>query len=280
MIDTTEQVRKYKLRQKINGHIMTFKDNPNRVYLLSYPKCGRTWIRFMIGKYISIKYSKPENGILNYTRNTLEFGLNEFIYTHGGFSFKQNYLNDILNDINSTIFLLNRNIYDIVVSAYFHSKYRGELHYKSNLNKLFKGNLSEYIRDKNLGIKWILNWYKQVYSNNNIIELKYEKLLDSPLKSLKLILYKLSNEYVDDKILKEIIKYCKFENMQKLELENSIEGFSSKEILNKNDIRSLKTRKAIVGEYKNIMSDSDILYIKNQLNKLPDFIREKLYESL
>ena len=31
------------------------------VYLISYPKCGRTWLRLMIGKTIAQQYSLPED---------------------------------------------------------------------------------------------------------------------------------------------------------------------------------------------------------------------------
>ena len=54
------------------------------MYVLSYPKSGRTWLRALIGKYLSLKHNIPENLILSTEIMTSKSNLPRVSFTHNG----------------------------------------------------------------------------------------------------------------------------------------------------------------------------------------------------
>ena len=54
------------------------------IYVLSYPKSGRTWLRALIGKYLSRKHNLPEHRILSTEIVTKKSGLPRVSFDHDG----------------------------------------------------------------------------------------------------------------------------------------------------------------------------------------------------
>ena len=132
----------------------------DEVFIISYPKAGRTWLRALIGKYLSLKYNLPDKNLLETEKLTKKIKLPPVHFTHDGSEWVQDkplrlkknisyrhLPTDKLKYRNKKIILLSRNIKDIVVSAYFQAH---------NRENVFNGTISEFIRDERFGIKRII----------------------------------------------------------------------------------------------------------------------------
>lgn len=234
------------------------------VFLISYPKSGRTWLRTMIGKYLCELLNLSDKMVLNIHFLSKNAGISPIILSHDEsdkYSYhyhpktKQKYSN------NKVIFLI-RDVKDIIVSNYHHVRFR---------LKLFQGSISEFIQDDLYGIKTILNFYKIWYRNQNVPEnfllLKYEDLHKNGMKTLCKCLLFLGFLKIDDGILKKAIEFSSFKNMKKLEKN---QFFSDKTLKPKdpNDNRTYKVRKGKVGGYKSSLSKEDEIIIDKAIEEI------------
>lgn len=119
------------------------------VYIISYPKCGRTWLRILIGKYLCDKYKLSEDFMLDTYTLTSKAGILKTKFTHdvsslvAGYDYRKLKWDKSIYRDKKVIFLI-RNIKDVLVSAYFHATKR---------KNLFHGSISEFIRSNQYGVK-------------------------------------------------------------------------------------------------------------------------------
>lgn len=224
----------------------------NTIFLLSYPKSGRTWLRMIIGKYISKKYNLEEEDSLTYGKELEKLGLKNLFHTHASYTWEKEDIT--LKDLyNKPIILLSRNVNDTIVSYYHHIKYR------LGQKRAYKGNISDFIKS-NKGVKQIKEFYKNIENMNFIYKTSYEELHANGFEVCKNIL-EILGEKVDDNILKESIEFCEFSNMQKYEKESKL-AISTAVKINVNDKKTFKVREGKVNNYKKYLSNEDIEYIE------------------
>jgi hypothetical protein len=125
------------------------------IYVISYPKSGRTWLRTLIGRYLSLKYNLPENRILSTEAITSKSGLAKVSFTHDESEMTaQRPHTELSRDkqkyADKKIVLMGRGIKDTLVSAYFQATKR---------RNIFKGTISEFIATEQFGIHKILTFY-------------------------------------------------------------------------------------------------------------------------
>ena len=157
---------------------------PN-VYIVSYPKSGRTWLRLLIGKSLCEKYNISENRMIRARYMTSAAGLyrTQFIHngsaTHEKRSFRE-LPADKSEFKNTRIILLGRDIKDILVSSYFQATKREES---------FEGSISDFIRSDQFGAIKILTFYKQWYDQRHVpvdfLFIRYENLHKNPEDELR-----------------------------------------------------------------------------------------------
>lgn len=215
----------------------------NDLVLLSFPKSGRTWVRVIIGRYISLKYNLPESQILDLGH---QYGLT---FTHAGFTWGGG---DIKAKVVATkdIILLTRNPYDTLVSAYFDCTYRGRKN---------TGNISKFLRGK-YGVSLLNEFNKYTQTIQPVAKITYEELHAQTRKQIKKILV-LMGEEIDYNILNEAIDYSKFENMRKLE---DIKTINLSKNIPKQNAR--KVREGKIKNFETYLSKEDIQYIDETLS--------------
>ena len=171
-----------KIRCKINH------SNEPDIYVISYPKSGRTWLRALIGKYLSLKYKIPEHKILLTEFITNQSGLPRVWCSHDGSSLKngtkyQNLSHDRMRYADKKVILLGRDIKDTLVSAYFQATKR---------RNIFKGTIFEFIRDERFGILKILTfydiWLQDRHVPKSILFIRYEDLHQNPKDTVRKVL--------------------------------------------------------------------------------------------
>ncbi len=220
--------------------------------VVSFPKCGRTWLRFIFAELdlpFRIGFSHAKSDLKNWIHCKTFYKKKEV--------FEQ----------EKKLILLIREPKDIVVSYYFHISHR---------DKIFSGSFMEFIKNEYLGIKKIMSFYEACifYTKqyNQILIVEYENLVKDTYSEVSRILAFLEVEKDSEKI-KAAIEATRFNNLQKREREN----FFKETTKNKNltptkihDINSYKVRRGKIGGYIDYLSVEEIKYcddvIRDSLN--------------
>lgn len=232
--------------------------NPSDVFLISYPKSGNTWIRFYYCNLIN------EDPNYHFTNDKINFSILDNFMPEFGFSdlsikWKFNDFPRIVKSHRAFSFLfkshksilLIRDPRDVMISFYEFDKKR-----KNSINK---GNISEFIRNKKVGIEAWCKHYNS-WKNKAGIIIKYEDLKDNDLLVFNRINDFLGIEVSQIQFENSVIN-SRFESIKKMELSN---GLSYPERVNKD---FLFARSGERGQWKNILNDNDLNFIYNTLNR-------------
>jgi hypothetical protein len=155
---------------------------------------------------------------------------------------------------NGKVFLLQRDSRDVLVSAYFHCRYR---------QKSFDGSISQFIRNPFVGVVKILTafnrWNETKHLALDFEILSYEDMRTNPAEALRKTLRFFGIEHPDEAHVNEAVEFTRMENLQKLETANY---FGSVEMQNKsNDPRARKVRQGKVGGFREHLSQDDLDFI-------------------
>ena len=247
-------------------------------HLVSFPKCGRTWLQLLIGTYL-VRYFQLDESKYNLLRDLQEMTQRidrvcELQVTHDGSVFyqspgeldadKKKYRND-------SVILLVRDPRDVVVSAYFEKNRR----FPGRGKKGFQGTLSEFLSNDKGSFDTIVEFYniwhraKEIPKRFKIV--KYEHMVSQTEYELWAILNFLQLSHIDESIIKQAVQECSFENMREME---RTAQFSDTKLKpgDPRDTESFKTRKGKIGGYKEYLSAEDIDYVDLRIrNNLAEF---------
>jgi len=252
------------------------------IYLLSYPKCGRTWLRLMIGKAIALHFSLPDEEDILFLRTNRKVhpdvpnisvvhddspmlkSPEELEVSKKRFHDKQ-------------VILLVRDPRDVVVSSYFEVKKRNQIFGQNpyeNRQMNFDGELNDFIHSKTGSFDTILAYY-QIWAKNQHIPrdfllVRYEDLKTNPSSELRRVLDFIGLHDINDQEVSETVAYASFENMRKMELEKRFQTG----ILNPGDPadqNSFKTRSGKISGYYEYFSRDEIEELNLKMSKnLPE----------
>ncbi|RMI26247.1 MAG: sulfotransferase domain-containing protein, partial [Calditrichaeota bacterium] len=200
-------------------HLFRRRQEP-QIYLISYPKTGRTWLRALIGKALCERYGLSEEQLLDTEALTATAGLPRAVFTHDGSAMKeQKSYRELSPDKrfyrDKKVVLLGRDVRDTLVSAYFQATRR--IH-------VFEGTMSEFIRDERFGAIKMLTFYRYWYENREVpaafLLLRYEELHRDTAGWLKKVLHFMGAGHIPEAIIDRAVEFCQFENMRRAEMEN------------------------------------------------------------
>jgi len=231
-LPTTVRIR---LRSIIPGKFRRwFIHKRVEVYLISYPKCGRTWLRLMIGKALALYFSKEH-----------------------------------FRDKN-VIFLV-RDPRDVIVSSYFEFKKRNALFgtpRTKNQRLSVNSELSEFIFQPHGGFDTILKYYNIWAENRHVpkefLLVRYEDLHRSPEAELQRVLNFLGLNEVPQEIVRAAVQFASFENMRRMEAEGRFESSMLKPG-DQRDEESYKTRKGEISGFKRYLKDREIEVLNQKM---------------
>ena len=251
------------------------KVNPKvKVYIISHPKCGRTWLRVLLGKILCEQYKLDEKDLLNTIRLTVKAGIPGVNWTHehsgdlGAGSWTGNRFVKFAKDksifANKKVIFLIREPKDVMVSFYFHKTKRA-----SKID--FQGSISDFIRSRRLGIQKLINFYNTWHKNQNVPEdfllLRYEDLHTNTYETVKSVLSFIGLDDIQDRVIYNAIEFASFSNMKKMESSQAIES-SILQPGDSQDQNSYKVRKGKVGGYTEHLTEEDIDYIDKVIKKM------------
>ena len=236
-------------------------------YLCSYPKSGRTWLRYLLANYLNLRFQ---------LRLTINFRTFFLLIPHSNLDEKKgvgvyDYYDDKRFPLimashdaydaqgfggKDVIFLI-RSVYDTVVSRYFqHSRVFTE-------DRSWKGNIKEFVRSGE-GIpsfcSYLNSWSAFLENNSTAHIITYEDLHRNVYETVRLLLERL-NIPVDRGNLEKAITLSSFEAMKKVEKVTSIPGVNFD--FSKGDDDAVRVRKGVIGGYRDYLDEEDIEYIRS-----------------
>lgn len=195
-------------------------------FIVSYPKCGRTWLRMMIGKGLSVNYAlgleSSQLSEIQYFHQYQE-GIPKIVVSHDD----DPHLKPIKNRSVSksmysgkNIVLLVRNPKDVITSLYYH--YTNFPYQNQFIETIHKGkSLDEFVMDERLGLKSIIDFYNawaSFYKNNesNVMILRYEDLVQNPSTEMTKV-YEFMGQILTRDAQEQAVAFGKRENLSSLE---------------------------------------------------------------
>jgi len=245
---------KWLLLNKLSDKDYSFQVQKNDTFLISYPKSGNTWIRFLLSNIITdseINFVNVEEIVIDLYK-TKNFKIKRFekyniFKSHSPFNVKFS---------SNKVVYIARDVRDVVISSYYHYKKTNKI--EIEFEEFFPMFLDGTVWS-NFG-----NWGEHIGSwigakssdKENFLLIKYENLLQDTFTSLKTICNFL-NWDASDANIEKAVENCNFEKLQKNEIK-----FENVALATKNTRKDIKFfRKGTSGEWKDVLTE-------DQLNQL------------
>ena len=256
-----DALKKYKKSPKVNllyyALIALTKKvlYPQKNFMLSHPKAGRTWLQAAMSIAVSEEYQLSENYYF-YGERQLSLKLPYLTFTHGNSKLIAKGENlDQFN--NSSVIFLTRNLLDLQVSYYHQmSKRRGQ----------FNGSLSEFIKDDEFGIKKVIEYHNQVNlaksTFKSYLHISYEDMHED-LHNVLTKCFEFLKLNISDESIDKAVKFSQFSNMKKRESSEILHPHLASTDTSNPD--ASKVRKGKVNSFHEEMSSNDIDYCQEMV---------------
>jgi hypothetical protein len=229
-------------------------------FVVSIPKCGRTWLRVLFCAY-ACKRAGVDVVVGDGTLR--ERGLPDVKLTHDEWEHRTTRLWNRVrgkhllapSDRRKPIVLLARDPRDVIVSLYLQLAKR---------EKRFQGSIQEFLRDREFGLAMIVDimngWWAEWSTAVNVRLFRYEDCRAHTERELRRMLEHLRFPDVDDAAIAAAVEYSRFDNMQKMEREGKFEKGYLKPA-DATDPESFKVRRGKIGGYRDYLNDDDVAYV-------------------
>ncbi len=235
------------------------------VFLLSYPKAGRTWLRVMLAGMFAAHFGREdlavgEVGDDDYPRYP---GVPVFGAKHDGLPQKKTAAEisaDKSEYAGCRVILLARDLRDLAVSNYFQVTRR---------ENRYEGDISGYIRWPRGSFDGMLRYYNvwaaQRHVPREFMLVRYEDLRRDAAAELNRIANFVGLTGVQPSTLQHAVEHGTFESMRKREASKPADG-SSLAAGRQGDPESFKTRKGRVGGFAEYLAPEDIAWLNRRID--------------
>lgn len=233
--------------------------------MLSYPKSGRTWIRFMVDSYLCKAFNLPCSNVFDAEKQLKQTQPVEWTHLTGAMIAKLPYwaigpwqFDDATRNVPWLV--LTRNFQATLASAYFQARDR---------IKVFTGSPSDFVRDPRYGVIKIVSFYNQLEELRptlaNCHMFSYEQFTQEPRQQLRRMIEALGLK-PDDTLIDEVIQASSFENMKRLSVTPEYAG----SVIAPTDPTRPETFKVRSAgrDKKELFNPDDIAYIENIVDSL------------
>lgn len=253
---TVKNILNWFILEKLTDKDYSFQVKKDDIFLISYPKSGNTWMRFLLSNLITdddINFVNVEKIVVDLCKVKISkikrFEKYNIFKSHSPFNVKFS--------SNKVVYIV-RDVRDVVISSYYFYKktYNMEIEFEEFFQMFLHGTMWP------LHGTWgehVGSWIGAKYSDKeNFLLIKYEDLLEDTFTWLKIICNFLNLNISDNKIEKAIEK-CTFNKLQ----ENEIK-FENVAPQTKNSRKDIKFfRKGTSGQWKDTLTEEQL----NQLYK-------------
>lgn len=234
------------------------------VYLLSYPKTGRTWLRALLGRALVDHYRLPEAKLLGTEELTRMAGLPVAAFYHDGSAMIDGWTaSDLPSDKSvyrdKRVLLLGRDVRDTLVSAYFQATRR---------IGVFDGPIGAFVRDRRYGVDKVLAFYRHWDSARDVPRefafLRYESIHADPAAALARTLAFVGARDVPTATIAAAVEYSRFDNLRRAESEDRFDSHMLRTRAGA-DPESYKVRRGKIGGYRDYLSEEDVAWIDRRV---------------
>lgn len=233
-------------------------------FLISYPKSGRTWLRYLLSRYFAELAElgfqpdlqtmfqvlpnfdlDPVRGIGAFAGADRQSRMPRVFVSH--LTYKKNLFRD------RPVILLVRDPRDVIVSAYFHA---------TRHKRVFSGNIGTFLEDPTYGLpaltRFLNSWAKGIEGREAIV-ISYERMLGDPAAAVTAVLNFLGSEVREDAMTRAI-KAAQFDQMRAKERDQGIPGHD----YDRSDTLSLRMRSGKSGGFGEWLSVGQSAWIVEQ----------------
>jgi hypothetical protein len=238
-------------------------------YILSFPKCGRTWLRVMLAKALSLHFlDKRDISVHLEPLKVMRVGAGKgpgIRFRHDGSSAVGTIIKERTKKYyqkyrRKKVIFLVRDPRDVMVSYYFHLTQRTKSAYQRSK--------SWFIRDPSIGvdflIKFMNGWYEYRHVPSGFLLVRYEDLHQDPAGELRRVMVFLGLSDVSEEVIKRSVEYAEFDNMRRMSL-NEFKNLDMIAPTDPDNPQSFKIREGKVGSYVKHLSAQDIAYIDDKM---------------
>jgi hypothetical protein len=226
-------------------------------YLVSFPKCGRTWVRLLLGRALQQHFGLPDGADLFELHKLAE--LNPRVpcvdATHDDdaqWKTADHVDRDKRRYRRHRVILLVRDPRDVIVSLYFQKRDRRDA---------YRGTLDDFLDEPIGGFASLLAFYDAWADNLDApaatLVARYEDMHAEPAAQLRRMLEFLGVAGVADAVVAEAVSFASFDNMRRLE-ETGAFGSARLRPGRPGDHDTYKTRRGLVGGHRDELTADQI----------------------
>ena len=229
-------------------------------FIVSYPKSGRTWFRFILSHYFSaVAGSQATTNLHNMFSVLPNFDF-EPLRGIPAFHFRDADIPKLLVShlgyrrtwfLNRPVIMMVRDPRDVIVSAYFHA---------TRHKHRFEGSLSDFIDNEEQGlpamVAYLNNWARGLAGRRSHV-LSYEKLSADTVGEVAAVLAFLGRR-LDPIALVNAVDAASFAKMQDQEKEEGLPGHH----YDRSDMESLRMRKGKAGGFRDYLDEAQVAQIE------------------
>lgn len=230
--------------------------------LVSYPKSGRTWFRFVLSSYLARAFGLELNPDLHSMFTVMPNFDADPVRGLPAFAFAKHRPKIPLIPVSHLphsrlrfrsypVILMVRDPRDVMVSSYFHA---------TRQKNRFSGDIDAFLRDRDQGIGSLnryLNGWAAGLRHRKYIVVRYEDLSRDPVGETAKVLAFLNLD-VELEMLERAVEVASFDNMRKLEQATGLPGHD----YNRTDSESLRMRRGKAGGFPDYLTDEQIRLIE------------------
>jgi len=240
---------------------------PNKAdyLLISFPKCGRTWLRLILGRILQNYFGLQSENLLDLVALAkLDPEIPQITVVHDDkpqWKKARDLATSKTRYRDNKIIFLVRDPRDVVVSSFFQ---------KVKRRQAYHGSLSEYIYEEVGSFESIIKFYNIWADNAHVPQefllVRYEDIHKNAKYEIRKIVDFLGLSKISEDLLSEAVNFASFENMRKME-EEDIFKVKPLRPTNPADPESYKTRRGKVGGFIDYLSTAEIDYLTQRMSK-------------
>jgi hypothetical protein len=225
------------------GYVRSRAARRERLVVVSFPKSGRTWLRFMLDQLgLPVKFShenSDKGASLEYTRENIRLSLYR------------------------RVVFLHRNPLDTLVSHY-HARV---------VQQRFGGPISDFVRHDEFGIRYLLEfnkaWLEAGDRFEHFLPVSYEELRQDTAVQLRRIVDFCNIARISDRAIGRAVRAGEFRSMKQLEQSGELAKLYPGKFADAGAGRNQsKVRSGQVGSYRNELGQDDIDYCIQQAREV------------
>ncbi len=268
------------------------------IALISFPKCGRTWVRMLLSRAVANHLGIPRDQSV-----ALAFSFAKLADLCAELPLIRPRHDDVPHwrrprELNPTkeefadqgVIFLVRDPRDVIVSLYFELSKRLPKYIDDERAMVpegirqrvqpFTGSISDFVKQDVGGFETIVSYYNIWAANRRVPQafmlLRYEDLYNNTREEAYRLLNFIGMNHIADEHVEEAIEFSKFENMRNMETSGKVQDNALKTD-SRWDTDAFKTRRGVIGGFREYLQPADVELISQYMvHNLSPYFRYKV----